>query len=138
MPYVAARDSSSSKAQGRFGKQDLDYDAQQNIYHCSAGEELSFVGTGKLKTGLFMHRYLAKVSTDCRVRSQCIKPETALKQQNRRDHEHLVEENAARVDAHPEMMSSRKALAEHLFGPFKHWMTKKDTRNDQDHVKVPW
>jgi len=121
-PYVATRDTSSSKAQGRYGKEDFIYDAQEDVYRCPAGEELSFVGKFKSKTGLVMHRYRARQCTDCRLRSQCIKPETAFKQQDRWEHEHLVEENTARVAAHPEMMSRRKALAEHPFGSFKHWM----------------
>jgi transposase len=121
-PYVATRDSSSSKSQGRYGKQDFDYDAQQDIYRCPAGEELSFVGKVKSKTGLIMHRYRTRQCTDCHLRSQCLKPETKYKQQDRWEHEHLVEENAARVAAHPEMMSRRQALAEHPFGSFKHWM----------------
>ena len=121
-PYVATRDTSSSKSQGRYGKQDFIYDAQRDVYRCPAGEELSFVGTSKSKTGLIMHRYRTRQCTDCRLRSQCIKPETAFKQQDRWEHEHLVEANAARVAAHPEMMSRRKALAEHPFGSFKHWM----------------
>jgi transposase len=121
-PYVATRDTSSSKSQGRYGKEDFDYDGQQDIYRCPAGEELSFVGTGKSKTGLIMRRYRTRQCTDCRLRSQCLKPETAFKRQDRWEHEHFVEENAARVDAHPEMMSRRKALAEHPFGTFKHWM----------------
>ena len=121
-PYVATRNTSSSKAQGRYGKQDFIYDVQQDVYRCPAGEELSFVGTGKSKTGLNMHRYRTRQCTDCRLRSQCIKPETAFKQQDRWEHEHLVEANVARVAAHPEMMSRRQALAEHPFGSFKHWM----------------
>lgn len=121
-PYVATRDTSSSKAQGRYGKQDFEYDAQKDIYRCPAGEELIFVGKVKSRTGLIMHRYRTRQCTDCRLRSQCLKPETAFKQQDRWEHEHLVEENAARVAAHPQMMSRRKALAEHPFGTFKHWM----------------
>ena len=121
-PYVATRDTSSSKSQGRYGKQDFRYDGQQDVYRCPADEELGFVGTSKSKTGLIMRRYRARGCTDCRLRSQCIKPETAFKQQDRWEHEHLVEANAQRVAAQPEMMSRRKALAEHPFGSFKHWM----------------
>ncbi|MCP4331989.1 MAG: hypothetical protein GY785_04995 [Gammaproteobacteria bacterium] len=51
-----------------------------------------------------------------------MKPETAFKQQDRWEHEQLVEANAVRVATHPEMMLRRKALAEHPFGSFKHWM----------------
>jgi transposase len=121
-PYVATRDTSSSKAQGRYGKQDFIYEAQRDVYRCPVGEELGFVGTSQSKTGLTMRRYRTRQCTDCRLRSKCLKPETAFKQQDRWEHEHIVEENAARVAAHPEMMSRRKALAEHPFGSFKHWM----------------
>jgi len=77
-PYVASRDTSSSKSQGRYGKQDFIYDEQRNVYRCPAGEEMSFVGKVKSKTGLIMHRYRARQCRDCRLRSHCIKPETDL------------------------------------------------------------
>lgn len=121
-PYVATRDTSSSKSQGRYGKQDFIYDAQQDVYRCPAGEELGFVGQVKSKTGLILHRYRARGCTDCCSRVQCLKPETPFKQQDRWEHEHLVEANAERVALHTEMMSRRSALAEHPFGSFKHWM----------------
>ena len=33
---------SNSKAQGRFGKQDFRYVAQQDVYICPAGERLAY------------------------------------------------------------------------------------------------
>ena len=121
-PYVCPQKSSSSKAQGRYGKEDFIFEVERDVYRCPAGEEMGFVGTSKSRTGLIMRRYRARGCADCRLRSQCIKPETAFKQQDRWEHEHLVEANAKRITEHPEMMSHRKALAEHPFGSFKHWM----------------
>ena len=83
---------------------------------------MEFDGTSEPRTGIKLRRYRTKQCTDCHMRSQCIKPETAFKQQDRWEHEHLVEANAERINGHPEMMSRRKALAEHPFGSFKHWM----------------
>lgn len=58
--YVAFRDTSSSKAQGRFGKQDFVYDEAEDIYHCPAGETLKRVGQRKSSAGLLLHTYRAK------------------------------------------------------------------------------
>ena len=37
-------------------------------------------------------------------------------------HEHLLEEVQARLDAHPEKMRQRRETAEHPFGTIKMWM----------------
>ena len=119
--YVAFRDTSSSKAQGRFGKQDFVYDEDRDCYRCPAGETLKRVGQRKSRTGLLLHTYRARTCDQCTIRDQCIKPETRNKQLDRWEHEHLVEENATRLKANPAMMSRRKGLAEHPFGTFKRW-----------------
>lgn len=119
--YVSFKDTSSSKFQGRYGKQDFIYDEAADCYHCPAGETLKRVGKGKSKTGLVLHRYRASGCGACAIRNQCIKPETRHKQINRWEHEQLVDENAARLVANPTMMSRRKGLAEHPFGTFKRW-----------------
>ncbi len=119
--YVAFRDTSSSKAQGRFGKQDFVYDEAEDIYRCPAGETLKRVGQRKSSAGLLLHTYRAKSCRECAIRDRCIKPETRTKQLDRWEHEQLVEENAVRLKANPAMMSRRKGLAEHPFGTFKRW-----------------
>ena len=46
---------SNSKAQGRFGKQDFHYVAQQDVYICPAGERLAYHYTTE-ENGLVLRR----------------------------------------------------------------------------------
>ena len=47
---------SNSKAEGRFGKQDFRYVAQQDVYICPAGERLAYSFTTE-ENGLVLRRY---------------------------------------------------------------------------------
>ncbi len=47
---------SNSKAEGRFGKQDFRYVAEEDVYICPAGEGLAYHYTNE-ENGLVLHRY---------------------------------------------------------------------------------
>jgi len=119
---VASYDSSSSKAAGRYSKRDFAYEAEADVYRCPAGEVLHFVGTGLDKTGHLLRYYRAKGCAGCRLREQCLKPGVAYRRISRWEHEAVVEANAARLQANPDLMKTRMSLAEHPFGTLKHWM----------------
>ena len=121
-PYVPAGNSSASKAQGRFSKADFQYDSSTDAYGCPGGQRLHFVGTGRDKTGHLLRYYRARGCADCACRTRCLKPGVAARRISRWEHEHLVEETAARVAARPGIMKVRKALVEHPFGTLKRWM----------------
>ena len=55
-------DRSGAKSEGRFGKQDFIYKADENIYRCPAGEKLTHRYTNEEK-GQKLHRYW---TTACR------------------------------------------------------------------------
>lgn len=121
-PYVKPYNPSSSKANGRYSKSDFDYDAETDIYRCPANNIMHFVGTGRDKTGHLQRYYRAKGCADCRLRAQCLKPGVAYRRISRWEHEAIVEQNAARLQAHPDMMKLRMSLVEHPFGTLKRWM----------------
>ena len=50
---------SNSKAEGRFGKQDFRYVAEEDVYVCPAGERLAYSYMTEDK-GLVVHRYATK------------------------------------------------------------------------------
>ena len=52
---------SNSKAEGRFGKQDFRYVAEEDVYVCPAGERLAYYYTTEDK-GLVVHRYVTNHS----------------------------------------------------------------------------
>src|SRR5206468_4970984 len=47
---------SNSKSEGRFGKQDFRYVAEEDVYICPAGERLSYHYTNE-ENGLVLRRY---------------------------------------------------------------------------------
>jgi transposase len=107
---------SSSKAEGRFGKQDFRYVAEENVYICPAGERLAYSYTSEDK-GLIVHRYATKACRHCAIKHNCTKGnERRIK---RWEHEHVIELVQRRLDEHPEKMRQRRETVEHPFGTIK-------------------
>ena len=107
---------SNSKAEGRFGKQDFRYVADEDIYICPAGERLSHHSTTE-ENGLVLRRYWTNVCQSCAIRNAC----TTGKERRitRWEHEHVLEAVQRRLDEHPEKMRQRRETVEHPFGTIK-------------------
>ena len=107
---------SNAKAEGRFGKQDFRYVAEQDVYICPAGERLAYSFTTEDK-GLVLHRYATKACQNCAIKNAC----TTAKQRliSRWEHEHVLEAVRCRLDEHPEKMRQRRETVEHPFGTIK-------------------
>ena len=58
---------SNSKAEGRFGKQDFRYVAQQDVYICPAGERLAYHYTTE-ENGLVLYRYPTIACQSCEAK----------------------------------------------------------------------
>ncbi len=110
---------STAKARGRFGKQDFRYVADEDVYVCPAGKRLAFHYANE-ERGLILRRYWTNACQACAIKHRC----TTGKQRRitRWQHEHLVEDIQARLDAHPEKMRQRRQTVEHPFGTIKSWM----------------
>src|SRR5580658_2479175 len=107
---------SNSKAEGRFGKQDFRYLAEEDVYVCPAGERLTYYYTTEDK-GLVQHRYVTKACRHCAIKHSCTKGnERRIK---RWEHEHILELVQRRLDEHPEKMRQRRETVEHPFGTIK-------------------
>ena len=107
---------SNSKAEGRFGKQDFRYVAEEDVYICPAGERLAYSYTSEDK-GLVVHRYATKACRHCAIKHNCTKGnERRIK---RWEHEHIIEVVQRRLDEHPEKMRQRRETVEHPFGTIK-------------------
>ncbi len=85
----------------------------------TAGERLTYHYTNE-ENGLTLHRYWTNLCQACAIKDQC----TTGKERRitRWEHEHLLEEVQARLDAHPEKMRQRRETVEHPFGTIKMWM----------------
>src|SRR5271167_1513376 len=107
---------SNAKAEGRFGKQDFRYVAEQDVYICPAGERLAYSFTTEDK-GLVLRRYATKACQNCAIKNAC----TTAKQRliSRWEHEHVLEAVQCRLDEHPEKMRQRRETVEHPFGTIK-------------------
>jgi hypothetical protein len=83
---------SNSKAEGRFGKQDFRYVAEEDAYICPAGERPTYHYTNE-ENGLVLRRYWTNACQSCAIKH--------------------------RLDEHPEKMRQRRETVEHPFGTIK-------------------
>jgi hypothetical protein len=118
---------SNAKAEGRFGKQDFRYVAEEDVYICPAGERLAYSFTTQ-EHGLILQRYLTNACQNCAIKHRC----TSAKERRitRWEHEHILEAVQRRLDEHPEKKRQRRETVEHPFGTIKarmgatHFLTK--------------
>jgi len=118
---------SGAKSDGRFGKQDFTYIAEEDVYRCPAGERLTYRYTNE-EDGKVLRRYWTTACPECPLKSQCTKgPERRIA---RWEHEHVLEAVQQRLDANPKAMRQRRETVEHPFGTMKarmgatHFLTK--------------
>ena len=107
---------SGAKAEGRFGKQDFVYLAEEDVYRCPAGEQLTYRMT-TVENGQKMRRYWTNACRACPLKAKCTKgPERRI---TRWEHEQVVEAVQERLDKNPEAMRTRRETVEHPFGTLK-------------------
>src|ERR671930_476751 len=118
---------SGAKSDGRFGKQDFVYLANEDVYRCPAGERLPYRYTNE-EAGKVLRRYWTTACSKCPLKSQCTTgPERRI---TRWEHEHLLDDVQRRLDANPQAMRKRRETVEHPFGTMKarmgatHFLTK--------------
>jgi transposase len=107
---------SNAKAEGRFGKQDFRYVAEENVYVCPAGEKLTYRYANE-ENGSVLQRYWTNACQRCAIKHRC----TTGKERRitRWEHEHLLEAVQRRLDEYPEKMRQRRETVEHPFGTIK-------------------
>jgi transposase len=107
---------SNAKAEGRFGKQDFRYVAEEDVYVCPTGERLAYSFTTQDK-GSVLRRYRTNACRRCLVKHECTTSKERLI--SRWQHEHILEAVQRRLDEHPEKMRQRRETVEHPFGTIK-------------------
>ena len=107
---------SNAKAEGRFGKEDFRYLAEEDVYVCPAGHRLSYHCTNE-ENGLVLRRYWTNACQSCAIKHCC----TTGKERRitRWEHEHVLEAVQKRLDKNPQAMRQRRETAEHPFGTLK-------------------
>ncbi len=117
--YVPRFSTSGAKAEGRFGKQDFVYKADEDVYLCPAGKRLTYRYTNE-EDGKALRRYWTTACSACPLKEQC----TTGKERriSRWEHEAVLEAAQDRLDRKPDAMTERRSTVEHPFGTLKFWM----------------
>ena len=110
---------SSAKAEGRFGKQDFVYVAAADVYRCPAGERLTYRFAG-VEDGKTIRRYWTSACKSCALKARCTTG--AERRISRWEHEAVLAKVQSRLDHDPGAMGVRRQTAEHPFGTIKCWM----------------
>jgi transposase len=119
VPYVPKPLTSGAKAEGRFGKQDFVYVAEDDVYRCPVGQRLTWRFTN-VEDGLTLRHYWTTACHECPIKARCT---TGKERRIKRwEHEDVIDAMQERLDQAPEMMRVRRQTAEHPFGTLKAWM----------------
>ena len=114
--HAAKTPDMEAKSEGRFGKQDFRYVAEEDIYICPTGEKLTHHFTNE-ENGLVLHHYWTNACRTCALKAQCTKgPQRRIK---RWEDEYVVDAVQARLDRNPDAMRTRRETVEHPFGTLK-------------------
>ena len=102
-----------------YPKEKFTYDPKQDCYYCPAGQTLAHAGTGE-KHGKPCDYYFNRAAcTSCAQRPQCTT--ATYRKLLGLANEDVVERQAARVAAQPEIVAQRKEIVEHVFGTMRQW-----------------
>jgi hypothetical protein len=118
--YVPASGGTSGQAPaGRavYPKTDFTYEAARDIYRCPAGQELGFGYAAPDRGKARRYYYNLTACAVCAQRAQCTS--APYRKISRLENEAVVERQAARVAARPEVVRARKTIVEHVFGTLR-------------------
>jgi transposase len=118
-PLVPKPLTSGSKAEGRFGKQDFVYVADDDTYRCPAGERLTSRFTS-VEDGMNLYVYWTTACPGCPIKARCTTGK--IRRIKRWEHEAVLDTMQQRLDQAPEKMEVRQQTVEHPFGTIKAWM----------------
>lgn len=96
-----------------FGKSQFHYDAAKDVYVCPAKQELTY-RFRTFELGRELKYYRARDCKNCALKTQCTRNK-ANRTITREAQEHLMEQMAERMKAHPEKFKLRKQLPSILF-----------------------
>lgn len=120
--YVSTPATTSGQSRGGqqvYPKERFKYDAASDSYECPAAQQLKrgYQGDDKGKERIYYYNVSACGSCSCK--SQCTKGD--YRKLSRLVNEAVLERQAERAKAHPEILSARKTIVEHVFGTLRNW-----------------
>jgi transposase len=123
-PYVPEPDKqANTRQQGRFTRDDFQYQPAYHTYRCPHQQELKYSSTQhKGEKVIFQFRSLASVCATCPLKAQCLPKKNPYRVVTRWEHEALVEDHRQRMaNDGPARMRQRASIVEHVFGTLKQW-----------------
>jgi hypothetical protein len=120
--YVAVPDKSKRMTkQGRFTREQFQYDSEKDNYLCPQGKILNCTGQ-RQTAGSINYRYRSKVSLckHCTEKQHCLSEKSKYREIERWEHQAVIERHQQRVTQQPNSMKKRAALVEHPFGTLKY------------------
>lgn len=102
-----------------YPKTEFKYQSDTNSYRCPAGQELPFAAQGHNRGILRHYYYKPTACATCHLKAQCTSAD--YRRLSRLPNEAVVERQAARVAAKPEIVRERKTIVEHVFGTMRLW-----------------
>jgi transposase len=120
--YVPAPATSSGRSpdgHAVYPKEKFIYEAARDVYRCPAGQDLPRTGTSDKHGKPCDYYYNRAACAACLQRAQCTS--APYRKLSRLENEEVVERQARRVTAHPELVTRRKEIVEHPFGTMRQW-----------------
>ena len=129
--YVPVEEADGATGRGIFPRRQFHYDEQKDLYVCPAGAALSVIRQyqSQRKKGLKTKVYGTEACAGCALRQQCTTSQRGRTIERWVD-QAVIERQAQRNQAHPELQRLRGSLIEHVFGTIKramghtHFLTK--------------
>jgi transposase len=120
--YVSAPGTTSGcsgNGQQVYPKEAFKYDAATDSYLCPAGQRLEPGYHGQSKGKERIYYYHVAACGSCPQKGACTT--ARYRKISRLTNEVVVERQADRTAAHPEIIKSRKTIVEHVFGTLRNW-----------------
>ena len=120
--YVSTPGSTSGRStagQEVYPKEAFRYDAGTDSYQCPAGRRLERGYHGQSKGKERIYYYQVAACGACPHRANCTT--AAYRKLSRLVNEAVVERQAVRAAAQPQIIKARKAIVEHVFGTLRNW-----------------
>ena len=120
--FVPARGTTSGQGphdRAIHPKEAFTYDPVGDTYRCPAGQTLAQGYAGESRGKQCLYYYNVAACGACGQRAACTTG--ANRKLSRLANEAVVEQQAQRVPAHPELVRRRKEIVEHVFGTLRNW-----------------
>jgi transposase len=119
VPAPGGTSGRSPDGQDIFPKERFAYDAASDTYACPGGQSLKRGSESQSRGKERIVYYYRAACAACALRAACTSG--AYRVIARRTNEAVVERAAQRAAAHPEKITERKEIVEHVFGTLRQW-----------------